>query len=170
MLTHPTGFILLLYFANHILSLNSNYFTKCALVAALIISVVFTNFSVFGSAKAESGAGNDVFKVVVSVFGISNSTKDVLTLVNVKDQTKIKLFNAEDPENQGQDKISYTITFPGEEVQDSESYTVCTMTVKDLKLECQKGNNSPLNRPEFVDINVGGGSSNEEKNEDEEND
>jgi hypothetical protein len=26
-----------------------------------------------------------------------------------------------------------------------------------------KGNNSPLNRPEFVDINVGGGSSSEEK-------
>ena len=148
-----------------------NYYTKSVLVGVLIISVVFTNVSLFGSAKAESGIGNDVFKVVVSLFGISNSTKDVLTLVNVKDQTKIKLFNAEDPENQGQDKVSYTMTFPGEEVPDSEPYTVCTMTVNDLKMECQKGNNSPLNRPEFVDINVGGGSSSEENNnEDEEND
>ena len=109
-----------------------------------------------------------MFKVVVSLFGISNSTKDVLTLVNVKDQTKIKLFNAEDPENQGQDKVSYTMTFPGEEVPDSEPYTVCTMTVKDIKLECQEGNNSPLNRPEFVDLNVGGGSSSEKENEDDE--
>ena len=149
----------------------SNYFTKSLLVGALIISVVFTNVGLSGSAKAESGVGNDVFKVVVSLFGISNSTNDVLTLVNVKDQTKIKLLNAEDPENQGQDKVSYTMTFPGEEVPDSEPYTVCTMTVKDLKLECQKGNNSPLNRPEFVDINVGGGSSSKENNnEDEEND
>jgi len=163
-------FILLLYFASHYLALMDNYFTKSVLVGALIISVVFTNVGLFGRAKAESGVGNDVFKVVVSLFGISNSTKDVLTLVNVKDQTKIKLFNAEDPENQGQDKVSYTITFPGEEVPDSEPYTVCTMTVIDHKLECQKGNNSPLNRPEFVDINVGGGSSSEENNEDEEND
>ena len=168
-IAHLTGvFILLLYFANHNLALMSNYFTKSVLVGALIISVVFTNVGLFGRAKAESGVGNDVFKVVVSLFGISNSTKDVLTLVNVKDQTKIKLFNAEDPENQGQDKVSYTMTFPGEEVPDSEPYTVCTMTVKDLKLECQKGNNSPLNRPEFVDINVGGGSSSEDNNEDDE--
>ncbi|MGV8107199.1 MAG: hypothetical protein ACP5OH_05455, partial [Nitrososphaerota archaeon] len=109
-------------------------------------------------------------KIVVSLFGISNSTKDVLTLVNVKDQTKIKLFNSENPENEGQDKVSYTITFPGEEVPDNEPYTVCTVKVEDHKLECEKGNNSPLNRPEFVDINVGGGSSSEENNEDEEND
>lgn len=148
----------------------NNYFTKFLLVSALIISVIFTNVGLFGIAKAESGVGNDVFKVMVSLFGISNSTKDVLTLVNVKDQTKIKLFDAENAENQGQDKVSYTMTFPGEEVPDSEPYTVCTMTVNDHKLECQKGNNSPLNRPEFVDINVGGGSSSEENDEDEEND
>ena len=140
------------------------------LVGALIISVLFTNVSLFGSAKAESGEGNDVFKVVVTLFGMTNSTEDVLTLANVKDQTKIKLFNAEDPENQGQDKVSYTLTFPGIEVQDGDPYTVCTMSVKNFKLECDKGNNSPLNRPEFVDINVGGSSTSKEKNEDKEND
>ena len=153
-----------------ILVLNRNYFTKLTLVGALIISVLFTNVSLFGSAKAESGEGNDVFKVVVTLFGMTNSTKDVLTLANVKDQTKIKLFNAEDPENQGQDKVSYTLTFPGIEVQDGDPYTVCTMSVKNFKLECDKGNNSPLNRPEFVDINVGGSSTSKEKNEDKEND
>ena len=153
-----------------ILVLNRNYFTKLMLVGALIISVLFTNVSLFGSAKAESGEGNDVFKVVVTLFGMTNSTKDVLTLANVKDQTKIKLFNAEDPENQGQDKVSYTLTFPGIEVQDGDPYTVCTMSVKNFKLECDKGNNSPLNRPEFVDINVDGGSTSKEKNEDKEND
>ena len=45
-----------------------------------------------------------------------------------------------------------------------------TMSVKNFKLECDKGNNSPLNRPEFVDINVGGSSTSKEKNEDKEND
>ena len=133
----------------------------------LITAILVTNVNLFNRVRAESGVGNDVFKVVVTLFGITNSTKDVLTLVNVNDQTKIKLFNAEEPENQGQDKVSYTMTFPGTEVQDNDPYTVCTMTVKNFKLECDKGNNSPLNRPEFVDINLGGGSSSsKEKNAD----
>lgn len=154
-----------------ILALNRNYFTGFTLVVALIMSVGFTTVSLFDSVNAESGEGNDVFKVVVSLFGITNSTKDVLTLVSVEDQTKIKLFNAEDPENRGQDKVSYTMTFPGVEVQDGDPYTVCTMTTDNFKLECDKGNNSPLNRPEFVDVNVGsGGSTSKEKNEDKDND
>ena len=153
-----------------ILALNRNYFTRLTLVVALIMSVGFTTVSMFGSVNAESGEGKDVFKVVVTLFGITNSTKDVLTLVNVEDQTKIKLFNPEDPENRGQDKVSYTMTFPGIEVQDGDPYAVCTMTTDNFKLKCDKGNNSPLDRPEFVDINVGSSSTSKEKNEDKDND
>ena len=149
--------------------LKTNYVTKSIIIGLLVTAILVTNVSLFSRVRAESGVGKDVFKVIVTLFGITNSTKDVLTLVNVEDQTKIKLFNAEDPENQGQDKVSYTMTFPGIEVQDNDPYTVCTMTVKNFKLECDKGNNSPLNRPEFVDINVGSGSTSKEKNEDEEN-
>ena len=155
------------------LLLNRNYyFMKSAIIiATLISSIVFTNVHQIAKVSAESGIGTDVFKVVVSLFGITNSTKDVLTMVNVDDQTKIKLFNAEDPANQGQDKVSYTMTFPGTEVQDGDPYTVCTMSTDNFQLECQEGNNSPLNRPEFVDINVGeGSSSNKEKNGTEQND
>jgi len=149
--------------------LKTNYVTKSIIIGLLVTAILVSNVSLFSRVRAESGVGKDVFKVVVTLFGITNSTKDVLTLVNVENQTKIKLFNAEDPENQGQDKVSYTMNFPGTEVQDNDPYTVCTMTVKNFKLECDKGNNSPLNRPEFVDINVGGGSTSKEKNEDEEN-
>jgi hypothetical protein len=149
--------------------LKTNYVTKSIIIGLLVTAILVSNVSLFSRVRAESGVGKDVFKVVVTLFGITNSTNDVLTLVNVENQTKIKLFNAEDPENQGQDKVSYTMTFPGTEVQDNDPYTVCTMTVKNFKLECDKGNNSPLNRPEFVDINVGGGSTSKEKNEDEEN-
>ena len=149
--------------------LKTNYVTKSIIIGLLVTAILVTNVSLFSRVRAESGVGKNVFKVIVTLFGITNSTKDVLTLVNVEDQTKIKLFNAEYPENQGQDKVSYTMTFPGIEVQDNYPYTVCTMIVKNFKLECDKGNNSPLNRPEFVDINVGSGSTSKEKNEDEEN-
>jgi hypothetical protein len=41
------------------------------------------------------------------------------------------------------------------------------MTVEGFKMKCDKGNNSPLNRPEFVDVNIGGGSSSEDKDKDD---
>ena len=133
--------------------LKGNYF-KATIITSLIIAIVFTNVSLFTKVTAESGVGNDVFKVIVSLFGITNSTKDIITLVNVKDQTKVKVFNAEDPE--GEDKVSYTMTFPGLNVDDDEPYNVCAISTKDFKIDCEQGKNSPLNRPEFVDIDVSG--------------
>jgi hypothetical protein len=55
---------------------------------------------------------------------------------------------------EGSDKVSYVFTFPGVAVDDGERYNVYTIGTVDLKLKCEHGNNSPLNRPEFVDINV----------------
>jgi hypothetical protein len=48
-------------------------------------------------------------------------------------------------------------------VEDGESYKVCTVSVDNFKLKCENGNNSPLNRPEFVDINVSENASKKEK-------
>jgi hypothetical protein len=148
---------------NTILLKSNYYFMKSVIITSLIAAIIFTNVSLFAKVSAESGVGKDVFKVVVSLFGITNSTKDIMTLVNVKDQTKVKLFNAEKPESEGQDKVSYTITFPNLSVDDGEPYTVCTVSVEDFELNCTEGNNSPLNRPEFVDINVSEGGSGEEE-------
>jgi hypothetical protein len=147
-----------------ILLKRNYYFMKSVIIASLMAAIAFTNFSLFAKVSAESGVGNDVFKVVVSLFGITNSTKDIMTLVNVKDQTKVKLFNAENPESKGEDKVSYIMTFPNLSVGDGEPYTVCTVSVADFDLKCKEGNNSPLNRPEFVDVKVSeGGSGKEEK-------
>jgi hypothetical protein len=146
--------------------LERNYFMKSILLASLIATILFANISLFSKVTAESGIGKDVFKVVVTLFGITNSTKDIMTLVNVKDQTKVEMFNAENPEGQAQDMVSYTMTFPNLAVDDDEEYNVCTMSVEDFKLECREGKNSPLNRPEFVDINLSGGGSVEEAEND----
>jgi hypothetical protein len=130
------------------------YLTKPIITTMLIFVLFVTNFSVFSKAEAETGIGKDVFKVIVSLFGISNSTKDIVTIVNVGDQTKVKVYNAEDPETEGLDRVSYTITFPNLAVDDGDPYNVCTVSVDDFKLNCEEGSNSPLNRPEFVDIDV----------------
>src|SRR6187402_583211 len=135
---------------------------KSAIITSLIVAMIFTNVSLNAKVSAESGVGKDVFKVVVSLFGITNSTKDIVTLVNVKDQTKIKMFNAENPETE-EDKVSFVMTFQNLSVDDGEPYNVCTVSVADFKLNCKDGNNSPLNRPEFVDINVSEFGSGEEE-------
>ncbi|MGH9972948.1 MAG: hypothetical protein ACRD93_03515 [Nitrososphaeraceae archaeon] len=140
---------------------------KSMIVTSLIVAIVFTNVSPFAKVTAESGVGKDVFKVIVTLFGITNSTKDITTLVNVKDQTKVKVFNPEDPESQVEDKVSYTMTFPNVTVNDGDPYTVCTVSVDNFELNCREGNNSPLNRPEFVDIDVAGGGGSEDEEEEE---
>jgi hypothetical protein len=134
--------------------LKRNYFIKSLIIGTSIIAIVFTNVTLFSKVTAESGIGKDVFKVQVSLFGITNSTNDIVTMVNVKDQTKVKLFNGENPGSEGQDRVSYIITFPNLQVDDGDPYKVCIITVKDSKISCKEGKNSPLNRPEFVDIDV----------------
>jgi hypothetical protein len=147
------------------LSMNS------IIVVGFVFAMVLANVSQLSKVTAETGVGKDVFKVTVTLFGITNSTKDITTLVNVKDETKVKLFNAENPERQNNDTISYTMTFPDLQVDDGDPYSVCTVSVKDFELNCLEGNNSPLNRPEFVDINVSGaGSGNEDQGQDEDED
>lgn len=138
------------------------------IVMCLVFALILANVSQLDNVNAETGIGKDVFTVTVTLFGITNSTKDITTLVNVKDQTKVKLFNAENPESEVNDTVSYVNTFPDLEVNDGESYTVCTVSVEDFELNCIEGNNSPLDRPEFVDINVAeGGSGNEDQAPDE---
>ena len=134
-----------------------NYLMKSLIISGLIVAIVLANVNLLFKVSAETGQGKDVFKVIVTLFDITNSTKDIVTLVNVNDQTKIKLFNAENPE--GQDKVSYALTFPNLTVNDGDPYTVCTVKVDTFKLDCIKGKNSPLNRPEFVDIDAAKGSS-----------
>ncbi len=134
--------------------MKRNYFMKSLIFTSFVIAIVFTNVSLSTKVIAETGQGKDVFKVIVTLFGITNSTKDTVTIVNVDDQTKVKVFNAENPESEFEDKVSYTITFPNLTVNDGDPYKVCTVSVGDFKLNCKEGNNSPLTRPEFVDVKV----------------
>lgn len=130
------------------------------IVTSFIFTIVLVNANLLAKATAETGVGKDVFKVIVTLFDITNSTKDITTIVNVKDQTKVKVFNAENPESEVEDKVSYTMTFPNLTVNDGDPYNVCTVSAEDFELNCIEGNNSPLNRPEFVDIDVAGGGGN----------
>lgn len=130
------------------------YAIKLTVVIILMIAIAFSNSDLIRIANAQIADTKDVFKVIITLSGITSSTKDILILVNIKDQTKSKLFNAEDPKIKGADKVNYTITFPGSTVDEDDKYTVCIVSIKDFKLECDNANNSPLKKPEFVGINL----------------
>ena len=134
--------------------MERTYAIKLSVVITLIIAIVFSNSDLIRMANAQTANTKDVFKVIVTLSGITSSTKDILILVNIKDQTKSKLFNAQDPQIKGVDKVNYTITFPASTIDEDDKYTVCIMSVKDFKVQCDNANNSPLKKPEFVDINL----------------
>ena len=136
--------------------MKKNNLINSIIVSTLVFSFVLANINASAKVTAETGVGKDVFKVIVTLYGITSSTKDIVTIVSVGNETKVKVFNAENPENQGLDKVAYTITFPGLAVNAGDTYNVCTVNVADNKISCKQGNNSPLNRPEFVDIKVSG--------------
>ncbi|HKX20594.1 MAG TPA: hypothetical protein VJM74_02860 [Nitrososphaeraceae archaeon] len=127
-----------------------SYFFTLVILLTLTFSFLLGNV-VSSRVMAESGVGKDVFKIVVSLYGITDSTKDIITIATVGDQTKVKLHNAG---NSTSDKVSYVFSFPGLSVVDGEKYNVCTMTTDNFNLKCEHGQNSPFSRPEFVDINV----------------
>ena len=131
-----------------------------------MIAIVFSNSDLIRIANAQIANTKDVFKIIVTLSGITSSTKDILILVNINDQTKSKLFNAQDPQIKGADKVNYTITFPSSTIDEDDKYTVCIMGIKDFKLECDNANNSPLKKPEFVDINLAAEENSNKKDKD----
>lgn len=150
--------------------MQQTYAIKLSIVTALVIAIVFSNSNLVHIANAQMTNMKDVFKVIITLSGITSSTKDILILVNIKDQTKSKLFNAEDPKIKGADKVNYTITFPGSTIDEDDKYTVCIMSMKDFKVDCENANNSPMKKPEFVDIYLAAENSNKKtKDKDDKN-
>ena len=131
--------------------------------AVVIILLTFAATFNINSVQAETGKGDDIFKVITTIFGVDEESKgDVIAIVTVKDeQARVKLFDASGPavvplnaSEGGGHLIEYVATFPNLTVNAGDEYKACIATVKDLELICKSGNNSPAARPEFVDISL----------------
>jgi hypothetical protein len=131
-------------------------------ILLLIGSILTTSLIPTHPIQAETGKGDDIFKVIMTIFGVDESKGDVVAIVTAKDeQAKVKLFDASGPavvplnaSEGGGHLIEYVATFPNLTVNSGDEYKACVATVKDLELICKSGNNSPAARPEFVDISL----------------
>lgn len=130
-------------------------------IVVILSSLVVTVITI-SPVQAETGQGEDIFRVITTIFGVDESKGDVIAIVTAKNQdAKVKLFDASGPEvvplnasEGGGHLIEYIATFPNLTINSGEEYRACIATVKDLELICKTGNNSPATRPEFVDLSL----------------
>jgi hypothetical protein len=100
----------------------------------------------------------DIFKVIMTVQGLNHNTGDVVTIVSVNDESRVKLFDDSKTyihsanANGTGGIIEYIATFPNATVKNGDGYKACALTIKDSNLICETGTNSPALRPEFKDI------------------
>ena len=137
----------------------------------VLLTIVASQNILISLAYAETGKGTDVFKVILTIFGVDNTKGDVVALVTVNngEASRVKLLETEafkpissnltslaltpkPDSNAG--IIEYVATFPNVTVNAGDEYNACITTTKDLELICKLGHNSPASRPEFIDINL----------------
>jgi hypothetical protein len=144
-------------------------------IGLLFLGVILTTAATVVTtypAQAETGKGNDVFKVILTIFGADRSKGDVIAIVTVNggEASKVKFLDTEavlsasssptasapstvNPAAES-DIIEYVATFPNVTVNPGQQYKACVLPVKGLDLICSTGSNSPAHRPEFVDLNL----------------
>jgi hypothetical protein len=124
----------------------------------LLISTISLSLFTTNPTNAETGVGKDVFKVIVSIFGITQDIGDVVATVTVNGNSKVKSIDVDaltlnsPVDNSAGQIIEYLATFPGEEVKPGDEYKACVMILETSENICHAGTNSLGKRPEVVDI------------------
>jgi hypothetical protein len=129
---------------------------KLYFVAAVlgVLSLFCASYIIINPIQAETGQGEDIFRVIITIFGVDKSKGDVVAIVTVNngEASKVKFLDSEIAAEGS--IIEYVATFPNVTVNAAEPYEACVLPVKTLEPICTTGNNSPAARPEFVDISL----------------
>jgi hypothetical protein len=153
------------------LTFIKNKITVLTLIVGTVLTfmVIVVAGVLINPIQAETGKGEDIFKVIMTVLGVHESKGDMIAIVTVNNEaSKVKFFDAKGPyviplnsSEGGGNIIEYVATFPNVTVNAGDIYKACVMTIKDLELMCSTGQNSPAARPEFVDISLNASSAEE---------
>jgi hypothetical protein len=140
-------------------------------IFGILIVAIAATFTI-NPVQAETGRGEDIFKVVLTIFEADKSKGDVIAIVtaNNGEASRVKFLETElSPKSPNSTTtltpvttsnatnggiMEYVATFPNVTVNAGTEYKACITTTKSLDLTCTTGNNSPAARPEFVDISL----------------
>lgn len=175
----------------------SMYVNKRGAILLLIGAILTSSLITIRPIQGETGKGDDIFKVILTVFGADKSKGDIVAIVTTNngeasrvkflDTDKVLATTSSNPSTlpasttnlaAGGGIIEYVATFPNVTVNAGDEYKACALPVKTLELICTTGNNSPAHRPEFVDLSLNttseveqalrqGGSSNDDRSDED---
>lgn len=170
--------------------MNSSLFLDTPITNRLAVLVVAISIIVMsvqcgldvGYAQTESTKEKeDVFKVIVTLFGVEPTTGNIVSFVNIGNISKVKAFDAAKyyipMEETATGTNGYNITsaamlgssnnversgiielyyaFPNNtSIKSGDEFKVCSMVVKDLRMICDTGVNTPALRAENVDMHL----------------
>jgi hypothetical protein len=143
---------------------------KLYLIAVMAGALLLFHVShIINPIQAETGKGEDVFRVIMTIFGVDRSKGDMVAIVTVNngEASRVKFLDAEapyvvsmtNPNTPGAEGglIEYVATFPNVAVNTGAEYKACVLSLRNLDSDsmiCTTGHNSPAARPEFVDVSL----------------
>jgi hypothetical protein len=131
-----------------------NSFAASLLLLALILTSAFASVITTHTSQAETGKGEDIFRIIMTIFGVDKSKGDVVAIVTVNNGEASRVRFLDSDTAAGGGIIEYVATFPNVTVNAGGQYDACVLPVKTLEPICTSGNNSPAARPEFVDLSL----------------
>ena len=130
------------------------------LVATTVLNNITPGALAQTTSSPETEKKKDIFKVIMTVQGLDHNTGDIVTIVSINGESRVKLFDDSKTyihsikaDGTG-GLIEYVATFPNMTVNSGDGYKVCALMVKDSSLICETGINSPALRPEFKDLYI----------------
>jgi hypothetical protein len=144
------------------LKITTRRITTLALAMLMVIAVSTSGAvsPIQAQAQGETGKGTDVFKVILSMFDIQPTTGDVVAIVTVNGESKVKTFETSNiaiNATTGGGIQQYIATFPNVPVNVGDEYKACALLLADVSADnllCKTGFNSPAKRPEFIDLSL----------------
>lgn len=137
-------------------------FLSISLMGLMATAALETIPNAVGQTTSSPVEKKDIFKVIMTVQGLNHNTGDIVTIVSVNGESRVKLFDDSKTyihsikaDGTG-GIIEYVATFPNMTVKNGDTYKACALTIKDSNLICETGTNSPALRPEFKDLYLQG--------------
>jgi hypothetical protein len=165
-----------------IVSMKSPLFTNTKnllLIATIvIISTIAMPFQTsldvgYAQTKSSVNQKEDVFKVIVTLFGVEPTAGNMVTFVTINNISTVKTFDASKyyipidgttttattsytktggSGDGGLVELHYSFPNATSSIKSGDEFRVCAMVLKDLQMVCETGVNTPALRAENVDM------------------
>jgi hypothetical protein len=147
-------------------------------VIAIIITMSVQSSLNVGYAQTTSvKEKDDVFKVIVTLFGVEPTTGNIVTFVTIDNMSNVKAFDAAkyyipidttESSNhtinaihgssngiEGSGIVELNLAFPNAtSIKSGDEFRACSIVLKDLRMACETGVNTPALRAENVDMHM----------------